>query len=139
VIHAMTALSAALRKTTGVTPVKKSKDRTTGATRIWKRIQDLGEATKPKAAQLPKPKRRTYGQRWHTAQETTAQSEGSKTAQVVTKLQRKKGATLAEIMEKMGWQRHTVRGFMAGTMKKAGFTVESFKPEGVERTYRINK
>jgi hypothetical protein len=29
-------------------------------------------------------------------------------------LQRKNGATLAEIMDKMGWQRHTVRGFMAG-------------------------
>jgi hypothetical protein len=54
-------------------------------------------------------------------------------------LQRKNGATLAEIMEKMAWQRHTVRGFMAGAMKKAGYTVESFKPEGVERTYRINK
>ena len=54
-------------------------------------------------------------------------------------LQRKNGATLAEIMEKMGWQKHTVRGFMAGAMKKTGFTVESFKPEGGERTYRINK
>jgi Protein of unknown function (DUF3489) len=41
-------------------------------------------------------------------------------------LQRKNGATLAEIMDKMGWQKHTVRGFMAGAMKKAGFTVESF-------------
>jgi Protein of unknown function (DUF3489) len=39
---------------------------------------------------------------------------------------------------KMGWQRHTVRGFMAGAMKKAGYAVESFKPEGGERTYRIN-
>jgi hypothetical protein len=65
--------------------------------------------------------------------------EGSKTAQVVAMLQRKNGATLTEIMEKMGWQKHTVRGFMAGTMKKAGFTVESFKPEGGERTYRINQ
>jgi hypothetical protein len=37
----------------------------------------------------------------------------------------------------MGWQRHTVRGFMAGAMKKAGFTVESFKPEGGERTARV--
>ena len=35
--------------------------------------------------------------------------------------------------------KHTVRGFMAGAMKKAGFTVESFKPDGGERTYRINK
>jgi hypothetical protein len=42
-------------------------------------------------------------------------------------------------MEKMGWQKHTVRGFMAGAMKKAGYTVESFKPEGGERTYRINR
>ena len=54
-------------------------------------------------------------------------------------LQRKNGATLAEIMDKMGWQRHTVRGFMAGAMKKAGYTVESFKPEGGQRTYHIDK
>ena len=39
--------------------------------------------------------------------------------------------------ERMGWQRHTVRGFMAGAMKKAGYAVESFKPEGGDRTYRI--
>jgi hypothetical protein len=45
---------------------------------------------------------------------------------------------LAEIMDQMGWQKHTVRGFMAGAMKKAGYTVESFKPRGGERTYRIN-
>ncbi len=64
--------------------------------------------------------------------------EGSKTAQVVALLKRENGATLAEIMEKMSWQKHTVRGFMAGAMKKAGYTVESFKPEGGERTYRIN-
>jgi hypothetical protein len=66
-----------------------------------------------------------------------AHREGSKTAQVLAMLQRKNGATLAEIMDKMGWQRHTVRGFMAGTMKKAGYEVESFKLDGGERTYRI--
>ena len=38
---------------------------------------------------------------------------GSKTSQVVAMLQRKNGASLAEIMQKMGWQKHTVRGFMA--------------------------
>jgi len=30
-----------------------------------------------------------------------------------------------------------VRGFMAGAMKKAGYAVESFKPVGGERTYRL--
>ena len=58
----------------------------------------------------------------------TAARPGSKTAQVVAMLQRKNGATLAEIMRTMGWQKHTVRGFMAGAMKKAGHAVESFKP-----------
>ena len=36
--------------------------------------------------------------------------EGSKTALVVAMLQRKNGVTLAEIMDKMSWQKHTVRG-----------------------------
>lgn len=54
-------------------------------------------------------------------------------------LQRKNGATLAEIMSQMGWRKRTVRGFMAGAMKKAGYTVESFKPEDGERTYRISQ
>jgi hypothetical protein len=71
--------------------------------------------------------------------EPVAPRGSTKTAQVVAMLQRDSGATITEVMESMGWQRHTVRGFMAGAMKKAGYTVESFKPEGGERCYRINK
>jgi hypothetical protein len=63
---------------------------------------------------------------------------GSKSAQLVAVLQRENGATLSEIMTTMGWQKHTVRGFMAGAMKKAGHAVESFKSDKGERTYRIN-
>jgi len=48
--------------------------------------------------------------------ESAGPREGSKTAQVVAMLQRKNGAILSEIMDKMGWQKHTVRGFMAGVM-----------------------
>jgi hypothetical protein len=73
-----------------------------------------------------------------TAKTESGPREGSKTAQVVAMLKREGGATLAEIMSTMQWQKHTVRGFMAGAMKKAGYTVESFKPENGERTYRIN-
>ena len=79
------------------------------------------------------------GKKAAKGKEAAGTREGSKTAQVVAMLQRKGGATLVEIMEKMGWQRHTVRGFMAGAMKKAGYTVESFKPEGGERTYRLSR
>jgi hypothetical protein len=70
--------------------------------------------------------------------EATGPREGSKTAQVVGLLMRESGATLEEIMEKMGWQKHTVRGFMAGAMKKAGYAVESSKSEAGARSYRIN-
>ena len=85
------------------------------------------------------PKKAPKAKKAAKAQESAGPREGSKTAQVVAMLQRKNGATLAEIMEKMGWQKHTVRGFMAGAMKKAGYTVESFKSEEGERTYRINQ
>jgi hypothetical protein len=99
-----------------------------------------GAVTKGKATKRARTaKNAPQGKRAAKTQEATAPREGSKTAQVVAMLQRKNGATLSEIMEKMGWQKHTVRGFMAGAMRKAGFTVESFKPGGGERTYRINK
>jgi hypothetical protein len=86
--------------------------------------------TTPKTKKAAKPAK---------AEASASPREGSKTAKVVAMLQRTNGATLEEIMDKMGWQRHTVRGFMAGAMKKAGYSVESFKPEGGERSYRINK
>jgi hypothetical protein len=71
--------------------------------------------------------------------EAKAPRESSKTAQVVAMLQREEGTTLSEIMTSMGWQRHTVRGFIACALKKAGFNAESYKTDGGERTYRINQ
>jgi hypothetical protein len=44
-------------------------------------------------------------------------ARGKQDGAVVAMLKRKDGATLQEIMQQMGWQKHTVRGFMAG----AGF------------------
>jgi hypothetical protein len=100
--------------------------------------QKKAKGGKAKAA-APKKEAKASKKAGKPAQsEATAPREGSKTAHVVAMLQRKNGATLAEIMEKMGWQKHTVRGFMAGAMKKAGYTVESFKSDKGDRTYRIN-
>jgi hypothetical protein len=94
-----------------------------------------GKATKKTTAAKKAPKAKAVAKK---AEPAAGPREGSKTAQVVAMLKREGGATLEEIMTTMAWQKHTVRGFMAGAMKKAGFTVESFKPEGGERTYRIN-
>ena len=130
---------------TGVKPVKSFKSAKAAAGKIWERIQSLGEPPKPQAERKAKggapAAKGAPAKAPKEAKPAKAEGvrEGSKTAQVVALLKRENGATLGEIMEKMAWQKHTVRGFMAGAMKKAGFTVESFKPEGGERTYRINQ
>ena len=95
-----------------------------------------GKASKKTTTAKPTPKGK--GKKAATT-EAGAPREGSKMAQVVAMLQHKNGATITEIMETMGWQRHTVRGFVAGALRKAGYSVESFKPEGGERSYRLPK
>jgi hypothetical protein len=152
----------------GVTQTKSCKGPKAAAGRIWKRIQGLGAPAQPQPEQPAQPKadqkakagaqsakgarakdkaarkattrkKAPQGKKAAQSKDAAGARAGSKTAQVVAMLQRKNGATLAEIVEKMGWQKHTVRGFMAGAMKKAGYQVESFKPDGGQRTYRIQK
>jgi hypothetical protein len=72
------------------------------------------------------------------AQETAGPREGSKTAQVVAMLHRKNGATLSEIMAKMGWQK-THRPRVHGRRDEESRVQRRVKPEGGERTYRITK
>ena len=58
---------------------------------------------------------------------------------ILTLLNRRDGATIPELMEVSGWQQHSVRGFLAGTVKKKlGFTLTSSKAEGELRRYRID-
>jgi hypothetical protein len=98
------------------------------------------EHTEVKAEGTPTPaKKAPKAKKARKLAESTGPREGSKTAQVVALVKRENGATLEEVMEKMGWQKHTVRGFMAGAMKKAGYIVESFKSEAGARSYRINE
>jgi hypothetical protein len=53
-------------------------------------------------------------------------------------LKRAKGASIDEIVEAFDWQPHTVRGAIAGALKKKlGLDVTSEKTEGRGRVYRI--
>ncbi len=67
----------------------------------------------------------------------TARAE-SKQARLIEMLKRPKGASIAEIAEAFDWQPHTVRGAIAGALKKKlGLDVTSEKTEGRGRVYRL--
>ena len=61
----------------------------------------------------------------------------SKQDAVIAMLRRPEGATVDEVANATGWQRHTVRGVFSGTLKKKlGFSLASAKEER-GRVYRI--
>lgn len=62
----------------------------------------------------------------------------SKQGRLIEMLKRPKGATTEEIVKAFEWQAHTVRGAIAGALKKKlGLTVISEKIDGRGRVYRI--
>ena len=64
--------------------------------------------------------------------------EGSKTNKVLDLLKRPGGVTAKELMKATGWQPHSVRGFLSGTVgKKMGLSVTSTKGEDGERSYSV--
>jgi hypothetical protein len=63
---------------------------------------------------------------------------GSKTAKILDLLKRSGGATMKELIKTTGWQPHSVRGFLSGTVgKKMRLTVVSAKGENGERAYSL--
>jgi hypothetical protein len=72
------------------------------------------------------------------AKKAAGARDGSKTAKVLELLKRPGGVTAKELMKATGWQPHSVRGFLSGTIgKKMGLTVTSTKAEDGERTYSV--
>jgi hypothetical protein len=64
--------------------------------------------------------------------------EGSKTATILEMLKRPGGASAKELLKATGWQPHSLRGFLSGTVgKKMGLTITSTKGEDGERSYSV--
>jgi Protein of unknown function (DUF3489) len=62
----------------------------------------------------------------------------TKQERVLTLVSQSEGASIEEMMQATDWQQHSVRGFLAGTVKKKlGFSLTSLKPNGSVRRYRI--
>src|SRR5579863_2593032 len=87
-------------------------------------------ASAKKGHKAPKPAK--------LAKSSASARAGSKTAKVVDLLKRPGGATTKELLKVTGWQPHSVRGFLSGTVgKKMGLVVSSTKGEDGERTYSV--
>ncbi len=85
------------------------------------------EAEKPK-----KPARKAK------AEAEPAEPKVSKQQTIIDLLKRDEGATLKQMMEATGWQRHSLHGAMAGGLKKKlGLKITSTKESGGETIYKI--
>lgn len=71
-------------------------------------------------------------------QQATIPKQPSKLDQVEALLLAADGTTIADIMIATGWQQRSVRGAMAGALKKRGLVITSDKADGLRR-YRANK
>jgi Protein of unknown function (DUF3489) len=112
----------------GVKPIRKFKDRATGAKRVWRALQrrqpewvpDIAPQAPPVAMKQPRA-----GKQASAGQEAPKAREGSKTARILDLIRQPGGATLAAIMAATGWQPHSVRGFVSGTLgRKMGLRIE---------------
>jgi Protein of unknown function (DUF3489) len=131
-------------------PVKKFKDRKVAVVRIWEAVQrmlptDTQQAPNVALKVLRGKTASARGKQRDTARPSAKKTarfarDGSKKAGILDMMRGAEGATLAEIMKMTGWQAHTVRGFVSGTLiKKLGLNIESFRGEGKERYYRIGR
>lgn len=55
---------------------------------------------------------------------------------LIARLKRPAGASIDDLAKVTGWQAHSVRGAMAGALRKKGHAVTSEKVDGVRR-YRL--
>lgn len=88
--------------------------------------------SQPKATSVASVKRATASQAVSPAKTPT------KAEDIIALLKGKRGATLADITKATGWQEHSVRGFLAGALKKRhGLEVQSEKHGDGPRRYRL--
>jgi Protein of unknown function (DUF3489) len=68
----------------------------------------------------------------------TRSKTGSKAEAVLGLLRRKKGASIEEMQTATGWQAHSLRGLLSGTIgKRMGLALESTPDKSGVRRYRI--
>lgn len=137
----------------GAQPVRKFENRQIAIVRIWKAIERLesagqsavGVAEPAVVAALAGPKQQkqlpegTGAKRAKASGERKTPREGTTKANVIAMLGRAGGATLEEIMQATGWQKHTIRGFISTLGRKTGLKIDSSRREDGARVYATSK
>ena len=104
----------------------------------WNWTTDAKSGTAPDVAETPKGEDTEADGGPESQPKPRRRREGTKQALLIDMLRRSEGATIDQIVEATGWQRHTARGAISGAVKKKlGLTVVSEKTKGGERIYRI--
>ncbi|MBL6601116.1 MAG: DUF3489 domain-containing protein [Alphaproteobacteria bacterium] len=110
---------------------------------VWRHDEDIGSitlrATPLAYSVLGQPEETLAPEIGHSAPPATmVQRRSSKQVMLIEMLEAPDGATIAQIVEAIGWQQHTVRGAISGALKKKlGLNVVSEKIDGRGRVYRI--
>ena len=100
-------------------------------------IEQETSGQEAEASEKPKRTRVAKGAKV-TKEKPTRTRADSKQAKLIAMLKSPKGATIDEIAAAFDWQPHTVRGVIAGALKKKlGLEVTSEKVEGRGRIYSI--
>lgn len=64
----------------------------------------------------------------------------TKAETILKLLQRNSGASVADMAKATGWQRHSIHGFISGTLrKKRGFEIVSIKDGNMPVRYKIEE
>jgi hypothetical protein len=79
------------------------------------------------------PKPRRTAREPNVSPQKAPQKQPSRLDQLQDLLMRDGGASIAEMVTATGWQQHSVRGAMAGALKKRGLIITSEKTDGVRR------
>ena len=111
---------------TSKTQIGKTEERT---------IEPAGAELAANPANKPSRPRKAKGKKPAVKAATHAET---KTNIVLNKLRSAKGVTIAALTEATGWQQHSVRGFLSGTVKKKlGLALISETGKDGVRRYRI--
>jgi hypothetical protein len=106
---------------------------TTGSTR-----KPRLRATKASAPKIAKPRSKQVTTVPAVAEPVPAAKRVTKLSEAIGLMRRTDGANIAELMAATGWQAHSVRGAIAGAIKKRlGLDVSTEKVEGRGTVYHV--